>query len=78
MALMKVLDDTKGHGTCKSCGSAIVWFELASGKRHPFDGEPVYVATEHDAQDRLVGSVDMSATQSHFATCPDAAKWRRK
>lgn len=78
MATMRVMDDTKGHGTCRSCGAAIVWFELASGKRHPFDGEPVYVSTELDESNRLVGVVDTSVTSSHFATCPDAATWRRK
>ena len=78
MPTMKVLDDTRGKGTCQSCGAAITWFELTSGKRHPFDGEPVYVRTEQNEDGRLVGVIDISMDCSHFATCSDAAKWRRK
>jgi hypothetical protein len=77
--ILKVLDDTKGHGTCRSCEAPIVWFELTSGKKHPFDGDPVYVLTEHEKSTRrLIGHVDTSVTPSHFATCPDAAKFRRR
>lgn len=76
---MRVFDDTKGGGTCRSCGAAITWFELASGKRHPFDGEPVYVRTELDgATHRVVGVIDTAVSSSHFATCPQAKDWRRR
>lgn len=79
MPIMRVLDDTMGRASCRSCGAAITWYELASGKRHPFDGEPVYVRTSHDpATRRLVGEIDTSVHGSHFATCPQAKDWRRK
>lgn len=74
--VLKVLDDTKGGGECRSCHAAITWFELVSGKRHPFDGEPVYLKTETNDDGRLVGHIDRS--ESHFATCPQSKDWSRK
>jgi hypothetical protein len=76
MATLKVLDDTRGGGTCRSCGASIVWFELVSGKRHPFEADPVYLRTTHDEAHRLIGEID--AAESHFAHCPDANEWRRR
>ncbi len=78
MSEMRVYDDTRGTARCRSCDAAITWFELTSGKSHPFDGEPVYVRTEHDDDRRIVGVIDTSVSSSHFATCPDAKDWRRR
>ena len=78
MAILKVFDDTKGRGECRSCHAPVTWFQLTSGKRHPFDGDPVYVRTEHDQDRRLIGHIDASIHTSHFATCPDAKEWRRR
>lgn len=75
--LLHVYDDTKGHGACRSCHAAIVWFELVgSGKRHPFDGDPVYLTTRHDEARRLIGTI--SSDSSHFATCPESTQWSRR
>jgi len=73
-----VLDDTKGSGVCRSCGASVTWYELVSGKRHPFDGDPVYVRTNYDGAMRMIGEIDTSVAPSHFATCPQAKDWRRK
>lgn len=72
--VLKVFDDTKGHGSCRSCGRAIWWFELVSGKRHPFVTD-VYLRTEH-VDGRLVGHIAQS--DSHFADCPQSQSWSRK
>lgn len=77
MPIMRVFDDTCGRGTCRSCGAGITWYELTTGKRHPFDGEPTYVGTA-TVDGRLVGEIDTSVSTSHFATCPDAKDWRRR
>jgi hypothetical protein len=77
MANMRVYDDTKGAGTCRSCGASITWFQLVTGKRHPFDGEPAYVRTVA-VDGRLVGEIDTAVSTSHFATCPQAKDWRRR
>jgi hypothetical protein len=55
---------------CSSCGASIVWFRTASGKRMPVD-EASTKST--DAAHQL----DLSRHVSHFATCADAAKWRK-
>lgn len=78
MALMLVLDDTRGRGRCRSCQAEVTWFELTSGRRHPFDGDPTYARTFLDADRRLVGEIDTTVSKSHFATCPQAKDWRRK
>lgn len=41
MPILKVFDDTKGRGQCRSCEAPIWWFELVpTGKKHPFDAAP--------------------------------------
>jgi hypothetical protein len=65
---LKVFDDSKGHGTCRSCGAAVTWYELISGKKHPFKGDPVYLLTEYDKDTRrMIGHLDRA--DSHFADC---------
>lgn len=75
--------------TCRSCGQVIDWVKLVSGKSIPVNEE--YVNYE-DAEtgDILVtdgGNVirvsdksnypNIKGRISHFATCPDADKWRK-
>lgn len=79
MAILKIYADSKGHGTCRSCGAAITWAEMTSGKRMPFDGrELVPVKTEGSMLGgRVVEHIDSDINKSHFATCPDAENHRR-
>jgi hypothetical protein len=45
----------------------------------PFDGRLAPVESrQHPENGRVVEIVDLDATTSHFATCPDAARWRRR
>lgn len=77
MSVLKVYDDTKGYGECRSCHAPLTWFELTSGKRHPFDGMPAYLTTAHEAEThRLIGELDASA--SHFVSCPQSKQWSRR
>jgi hypothetical protein len=83
MAVLKVYDDTRGRGQCRSCEAPIWWFQLTSGKRHPFNASgadgPVYIRTEREAStSRLVGYIDTSINTSHFQTCPQSAEWKRR
>ena len=56
-------DGTVGDaGICKGCGEGIVWIVTKKGKRAPMNLQP-------DANGKPV---------SHFATCPDRDKFRRK
>ena len=71
--------------TCRSCGAEIFWAFTEAGKKMPIDAKPVpggvffvtrradgeYVCHAKDAP----GFVRYS---SHFATCPDAQKHRRR
>lgn len=74
---------------CRSCGASIIWLPTESGKKMPCDAKPIpytedpagnltlvtsdgrVVRAKADATSDFVGYV------SHFATCPDANKWRR-
>lgn len=67
---------------CRSCGALIVWAKSAkTGKPMPLDHDRVTsgVRFQADAQGiaRLRAGVEPGHA-SHFATCPDAARHRRK
>lgn len=79
MPLIKIFQDSKGPGNCRSCHAAITWAETIRGKRMPFDGEIVAVKTEGSPiAGRVVEVIDTDVTSSHFATCPQANDWRRR
>jgi hypothetical protein len=54
---------------CKSCRAMIVWLPTAKGKNMPVDEHSVRPEDDEFIPDQHV---------SHFATCPDAGKFRRK
>ena len=58
---------------CKSCGAEILWVRTTAGKPMPVDlaVTNVMVRTEKGDYEMLIGH------QSHFATGPDADKWRK-
>lgn len=55
---------------CSSCGADIVWFRTKAGKRMPVDESSTQ---PNDAEHML----DLKRHISHFATCPEANKWRK-
>ena len=76
---------------CLSCGAAVVWTVTHKGRRMPVDAEPVedgnirlrrdgdrvvaeYPGKEHPG---LFDEDDRARHVSHFATCPQAQRWRR-
>ena len=72
--------------TCRSCGAAVTWHKTPAGNSMPLDAEPVAdgnVVIEGGLA-RVVGppgegELDLSPRyRSHFSTCQDAAKWRKK
>lgn len=80
MAQLSIFQDSRGSGTCRSCGAPITWAELTSGKRMPFDGELVAVRTQGSlflSGERVVEVIDTDITPSHFQTCPDRDQWRK-
>lgn len=75
--------------TCRSCGAPIKWIKTKAGKFIPCDDEPLKWE-DLKSGDRVVGEtgevVQHDGSQrnthqrfyfSHFATCPDADKFRR-
>jgi hypothetical protein len=78
MPILKIYQDSRGPGICRSCGAVIEWAELMSGKRHPFDR----IIVRHTQFDMLNGrevqEVHTDDSPSHFQTCPDAVDWRRR
>jgi hypothetical protein len=69
---------------CRSCEAPVIWAETTTGKKMPLDARPT-------AKGNLVflAGVARGATDedrrlkrplytSHFATCPDAATFRRR
>lgn len=59
--------------TCKSCNAPIIWIKF-NGKNHPIDAAP-----RTGFRKNLVGEWEkVQIQESHFATCPDAAKHRKR
>ena len=65
------------RGRCRSCGADIEWATTVHGSRVPLDPPVVFVPRLDELAD-TIGEIDRHLTRSHFATCPDAARWRRK
>lgn len=80
MSLIDIYADSRGFGTCRSCGAKIEWARRVNGnKAMPWNGEIVAIRTKREeATNRVIETLDSSVTISHFATCPDAEKFRRR
>lgn len=77
MSEIAIYQDSKGRGTCRSCGAAIVWAETVRGKRMPLDAEYLVLRTQGSPiEGRVVEYVDSAS--SHFSTCPQAKSWSRR
>ena len=75
---------------CRSCDAPIFWAVTTTGKTMPVDAEPVpdgnvvLVEQEGDWTQpmvRVLGkdeSTDEDRYVSHFVTCPQREKWRKK
>lgn len=78
--LFMIYPATRGEGKCRSCQAPIVWAELTSGKKHPFNAP---LTTEHakeqhrDEEGRAIWALDPAKVTSHFVTCPDRREWRK-
>lgn len=74
--IVTVYTDTKGYALCSSCKAPIEWYETMNGKKMPVNRGAVYLRTGTD----VVGdpTADIASSDTHWATCPDAAKWKRK
>jgi hypothetical protein len=78
------------NAQCRSCGAPIIWAKTQGGKNIPLDAEPgmngnillsngiaIYCdPIDPDFYDGLSG--ENQRYVSHFATCPNAEKHRKK
>ena len=81
---------TYGTSRCKSCGKEIIWIKMASGKNMPCDAGGILCREDVNGELTLVikdgkmvratrdKSGDMIGYTSHFATCPNANRWRKE
>ena len=77
---------------CKSCGAEILWIKTFSGKKMPVDAEKIhFYAGDGDELFVTAGGAVVRGSRaeegaehthegyiSHFATCPDADKHRKR
>lgn len=77
---------------CRSCGQPIVWVKLKSGKANPCDPQKHSICTRWGKEMTIVTedgrvvsgtpvaleNADATGYISHFATCPNASKWRKR
>jgi hypothetical protein len=70
---------------CRACGAEIMFATTPSGKQMPLDVEPcedgnVFLADgiAHVVGKGNEGTVAMPLYKSHFATCNDPARFRKK
>lgn len=54
---------------CRACGASIHWLKTSTGRTMPVDSATVVEADTHFESPRHV---------SHFATCPEADRFRKK
>lgn len=66
--------------TCRSCGAPIVWArDPGRGKNVPLNERPMTMYELDDGdEDQKAECIPVQVYQNHFATCPDADKWRQQ
>lgn len=70
---------------CRSCGGEIRWELTENGSRMPLDPDPVdggnVQLVHHNGATTahvVVAKPGVRLFQSHFATCPSGAGWRKR
>ena len=80
-------------GKCSSCGAQIRWTQTKAGKWMPLDPRPIPIRENIESKDTFVTAsglvihadkvesleeAHVYGFVSHFVTCPNAAKHRRR
>jgi hypothetical protein len=76
VAILRIYQDSRAPGQCRSCGAPIQWAELVSSKRHPFDRLVISGVQADLLGGRIIEEIE--SAHSHFVTCPDAKTWARR
>lgn len=79
--------------TCRGCGAAIIWIRTPGGKSIPCDPEQVLYRSKKEGGIKIVtpngevlsaklesipNEADGIGYVSHFATCPEAGRFRKR
>lgn len=74
-AFVAVVANSGGAVTrCQSCGAPIRFFRTyPKNQAIPFDAHVLVL----EAEDDVLGVEYLDRADTHFRTCPDAARWRR-
>lgn len=66
-------------GVCRGCGKLIVWVVMESGKRMPVDPNPSPIGNIVCTKGvgKQVPTPAEDARLSHFATCPQADRFKK-
>lgn len=62
-------------GQCRSCGAVVTWVHLTSGRWMILEGAGEDGVGPVEEGVRLI---DTAVRVPHWATCPEAAAWRRR
>jgi len=65
---------------CKSCSAPVFWIKTSNGKNMLLNAKPEKrFIVDGDPEGFIVPDAVMKDTYvSHFATCPQSKKWRKK
>jgi len=74
--------DVSQPGICRGCGTRVYWCEERSGRRNPYDRPEECPECQGAGCDVSLRTCVVCAGEgriqtSHFATCPEAARFRR-
>lgn len=75
--LIRLYEDSRAPGHCRGCEAPLVWYDTVNGKKMPMNERSVPVKSENEPGTGRVIAFFL-ASDSHWATCPDAAKFGRK
>lgn len=63
-------------GKCKGCGAEIYWVKTDNGKNMPIDAQPEKRIVIQEFMGKRSGKF-VDTYISHFATCPQAKRFKR-
>jgi len=75
--LIRLYEDTQKPGTCRGCAAPIDWYRTLNDKAMPMNRGAVPRKSENEPATKRVAAY-FASSDSHWATCPDAAKFGRK
>ena len=78
MRPITILRSSRRLGRCRTCNAPIEWARIDDSQRAMPFNPPIVVLPSRPDDPPDIERVDMEATTSHFASCPDAPRWRRR